>query len=317
MVSTRLVSEELSLSRNSSRADMLENDLKRAIASSVSHKEFREILEYAVLPAGKLFRPRLVEAIALDLSGNFSNDHLHLACALELHHAYTLVHDDLPAMDNDLMRRGKPSTHAKFGEWQAILAGDALLINSFEELMKVESPRIRELHRLFSWCTGGKGLILGQYLDLKSEGKVSTPEIIRIHELKTGRLIQAAVAGAALLTEKKLSKKYLRLGREIGVTFQLLDDLNELTSPTLSPHEKDINPFLLNTNEAAQALVKSYESLQRLLKEKKLSHLDSMLMEYFRNNRNDLQKNEHVVNAHLKKEIRNLLGSFFTTSSGT
>ncbi len=310
MDSTKSPLGELLVSLNFNRADMLENDLKRAILSSVSHKEFREILEYAVLPAGKLFRPRLVEAIALDLSGKFSQDHLHLACAIEIHHAYTLVHDDLPAMDNDLMRRGKPSTHAKFGQWQAILAGDALLINSFEELMKINSPKIRELHRLFSWCTGGKGLILGQYLDLKSEGKVTTREVIRIHELKTARLIQAAIAGSAMLSQSKFSPNYFRLGREIGITFQLLDDLNELTDENLSSREKEINPFLLNTPEAIAALLASFKRLEKLLQKEKLTHLNAMLNFFFDTNRKELSQKSTVISRHLGLEILNELKGF-------
>lgn len=289
---------------------MLESEIKKAIHSSVSHPELREILEYAVLPAGKLFRPRLVEAIALDLGKKFSQDHLHLACALELHHAYTLVHDDLPAMDNDLIRRGKPSTHAKYGEWKAVLAGDALLISSFEVLMKIRSEKIRELHRLFSWCTGGKGLILGQFLDLGSHGKVNTTEVIRIHELKTARLIQVAVAGAALIAQNIFSRDYFRLGREIGVTFQLLDDLNELTEEKLSPHEKDINPFLLNHPMAMKAFNRSYGNLKILMEKENLSHLNLMLNHYFEDNRRSLSAKSEVLTLHLQSDLLKDLKGF-------
>ncbi len=296
--------------RRSSPADMQESALRTAIHSSVTHPELREILEYAVLPAGKLFRPRLVEAIALDLGKSFTQDHLHLACALELHHAYTLVHDDLPAMDNDLVRRGKPSTHARYGEWKAILAGDALLISSFEQLMKVKSDKIRELHRLFSWCTGGKGLILGQFLDLGSAGKVNTAEIIRIHELKTARLIQAAVAGAALISQNRFSRDYFRMGLEIGITFQLLDDLGELTEEKLSPHEKDINPFLLNRQMAMKAFNRSYGNLKRLMEKEQLSHLNVMLNNYFEENRMTLSGKSGILAQHLKANALDELKGF-------
>lgn len=289
---------------------MLVESLKKAIHSSVTHPELREILDYAVLPAGKLFRPRLVEAIALDLSQNFTQDHLHLACALELHHAYTLVHDDLPAMDNDLVRRGRPATHAKYGEWKAILAGDALLIASFEELMKVRSEKIRELHRLMSWCTGGKGLVLGQFLDLGSEGKVTTTEVIRIHELKTARLIQAAVAGSALISQGSFQRNFFRLGREIGITFQLLDDLNELTEETLSSHEKDINPFLLNREMGIRAFLRSYRMLMRLLEKEKLTHLNVMLKDYLEDNRNKLKTSSDTLSRHLGENILTELKDF-------
>lgn len=290
---------------------MIADALRKAIARSSLHPEFRDILEYAVLPAGKLFRPRLVEALALDLTKDFSPDHLHLACAIELHHAYTLIHDDLPAMDNDLIRRGKASTHAKFGEWKAILAGDALLIASFDELLRVNSPVIRDLHRLFSWATGGKGLILGQFLDLGSQGKVSTKEIVRIHELKTARLIQVAIAGAGLISQEEFSRRLFRLGREIGVTFQLLDDLQELTDPRLSAHEKDINPFLLNRLEATQALLKSYAKLQELLRRENLSHLKALLSNYFEDNKKSLRENAPAIRTHLGVDVEKELTTFF------
>ncbi|HLT22262.1 MAG TPA: polyprenyl synthetase family protein, partial [Bacteriovoracaceae bacterium] len=105
---------------------MLLQAIKTSLKSAGHHPELFKILDYAVLPAGKLFRPKLVEAIALDLGLQITQDHLHLATAVEIHHAYTLVHDDLPAMDDDQYRRGKLSTHAAFNEWKAILAGDAL-----------------------------------------------------------------------------------------------------------------------------------------------------------------------------------------------
>lgn len=289
---------------------MLEASIRKAIHSSVNHPELREILDYAVLPAGKLFRPRLVEAMALDLSNGFSADHLHLACALELHHAYTLVHDDLPSMDNDLIRRGKPSTHARYGEWKAILAGDALIIASFEELMKIKSPVIRELHKIFTWCTGGKGLILGQFLDMGSLGKLSTPEIVRIHELKTARLIQVAVSGAALITQEKFSREYFRLGRDIGISFQLLDDLNELTEEQLSPHEKDINPFLLNRDLATKNFISCYRNLWSQLKIRNLRHLETLLSIYFEENRKKLSERMPVLARHLGPEIKDDLRDF-------
>src|SRR5690606_35073769 len=135
---------------------MLLQAIKTSLKSAGHHPELFKILDYAVLPAGKLFRPKLVEAIALDLGPQITQDHLHLATAVEIHHAYTLVHDDLPAMDDDQYRRGKLSTHAAFNEWKAILAGDALLIHSFNELNKIKNENHRFLLRFFSWATGAK-----------------------------------------------------------------------------------------------------------------------------------------------------------------
>jgi len=270
---------------------MLTQAIRIALQKSALNPELLEVMEYAVFPAGKLFRPRLVEALGLDLHKNLEKNHLHLASSIELHHAYTLVHDDLPAMDNDLIRRGKASTHARFGEWKAILGGDALLIASFNELANIRHPNFQELLKLMSWCTGAKGLIEGQFRDLKADGKMNFQEVVRIHELKTGRLIQLATLGSYLLSkETKLKEKveFMRLGREIGVSFQLLDDLSELTEKEVSPHEKAINPFISNLDEALKELSLSHKRLTQILFKHRLDHTQVMLQNYFKMNQENL-----------------------------
>ncbi len=283
---------------------MLNEAILKALKNSAHQNELFEIMEYATFPAGKLFRPRLVEAMAQDLDGKFSENHIHLAAALELHHAYTLVHDDLPAMDNDLIRRGKPSTHAKYGEWKAILAGDALLISSFHELHKINHVNAQKVFKLFSWATGAKGLILGQFLDLGANGKLTLSEVVRIHELKTARLLQIATLGSYLLStkvpDKKLSRSYLRLGREIGLCFQLLDDLSDLNTLTLNDHEKDINPFLINAEKAFEVLAASSSRLKKILKANKLPRIEKMLHDFFAKSKIDLIQNESVILSHIK-----------------
>jgi geranylgeranyl pyrophosphate synthase len=265
---------------------MLTRAIQAALKNSVHHPDLFEVMDYAVFPAGKLFRPKLVEALALDLTHNVSADHLHLASAIELHHAYTLVHDDLPAMDNDLMRRGRASTHAHFGEWKAILAGDALLIASFNELSKIDHANFKNIHKLMCWTTGAKGLIEGQFRDLGAEGN-----IIRIHELKTSRLIQLATLGTYLLTDKQTLKgkvEFLRLGREIGISFQLLDDLSELTELEVSPHEKTINPFITSHEKALTELRNSHLRLTSITFKHRLTHVEKMLQNYFKANQENL-----------------------------
>ncbi len=297
---------------------MLNENLKHALNSSTNHQELKDVMDYAVFPAGKLFRPRIVEALSLDLGEGMKKHHIHLANALELHHAYTLVHDDLPSMDNDLIRRGKPSTHAAFGEWKAVLAGDALLISSFEELLKMNHSRAIQLHRLLTWATGAKGLISGQFLDLKAQGKASFQETLRIHELKTARLIQVATLGSYFLAAEKTEWRslieYLRLGREIGVSFQLLDDLNELTDKKISEHEKDINPFLTNPEEAFKEIKVSLKRLKKIISEKKLKNLDVMLSDYFKKNQEALLKDLETLTQHLglkdNKELKDWITTF-------
>lgn len=290
---------------------MLSSAIQKALKKSCHHPELLEVMDYAVFPAGKLFRPRLVEALALDLNSTVTQDHLHLASAIELHHAYTLVHDDLPSMDNDLMRRGKPATHAHFGEWKAILAGDALLIASFNELANIRHKNFREINRLMTWSTGAKGLIEGQFRDLGAD-----KDIIRIHELKTGRLIQLATLGTYLLTESQNLKgkvEFLRLGREIGVSFQLLDDLNELAEELVSPHEMEINPFINSTEKALNELRMSHLRLTSITFKHRLTHVEKMLEEYFLSNKSKLTKNFALLEKNIKSDLgplKNWITSF-------
>jgi len=281
----------------------LENSLKNSSYSN----ELNNILEYSTLPPGKLFRPKLVEALYKDLNGKDRN-YLHLGTAIELHHAYSLVHDDLPCMDNDLVRRGKPSTHVAFGEWKAVLAGDALLVKSFHELTKINHPQSLDVFKLFAWATGPKGLICGQFFDLSSSGKNSLKSTLRIHELKTSRLIQVATVGTYLLYSKNINLKYLikflRLGREIGISFQLLDDLGELSDQKFSEHEVNINPFLTSNKEAFLALTQSISRLKILLVELNLFKTKEMLNAYFHQNVKNLTENSIEICQKFKNGIK-------------
>jgi len=253
-----------------------DHHLKQRIPYFSTHQELRMILDYATRPPGKLFRPKLLEAACLDLGVTHTQDILTLGCALEIHHAYSLVHDDLPCMDNDLIRRGKPSTHAKFGEWKALLIGDTLLVQSIRELDRLQSTQRDFIRQFFLWATSGSGLILGQWIDLSGSAQ-TTQERIRMHELKTSRLMQIALVGAHALNKKlTLSelKKALRLGAAIGVSFQLLDDLDDLNDP--SEHELAVNPFIQNASETIPALEKSLSKLTQF----KDGHLKSFLKDY-------------------------------------
>lgn len=288
---------------------MLTEAIHKALNKTTFHQELLEVMDYAVFPAGKLFRPRLVEALALDLEHKLTDNHLHLAAAIELHHAYTLVHDDLPAMDNDLMRRGKPSTHAHFGEWKAILAGDALLIASFGELMEMNHPNARAIHKLMTWATGAKGLIEGQFRDLAADGKVHIQNVIRIHELKTARLIQLATLGSYLLSAKinlRGKIEFLRLGREIGVSFQLLDDLSDLMETEVSPHEKAINPFISNGERALNELRLSHMRLTSITFKHRLTHVEKMLQDYFKANQDQLLRNFSIIEMNAGGDLKPL-----------
>jgi geranylgeranyl diphosphate synthase type II len=194
-------------------------------------------VRYSLFAGGKRIRPVLVLA-AGEAVGAERDELLPLACAVEMVHTYSLIHDDLPAMDNDDLRRGKPTSHKVFGEAIAILAGDALLTRAFHVLAEApaaDEPRLRRRLRvlaLLGAACGTSGLIGGQVEDLESEGRVISPEALeRLHRAKTGALLSACVRGGALLgaaTEAQLDALD-RYAAAIGLAFQVVDDVLDAT----------------------------------------------------------------------------------------
>ena len=181
-----------------------------------------EAMRYSVLSGGKRFRPILTLACAEACGGNFE-DVISSACALEIIHAYSLIHDDLPAMDNDDYRRGKLSNHKKFGEDIAILAGDALLTKAFELM----DPRVvKDVAR----AIGSKGVVGGQVVDMqlaKKEFELNLPIMEYIHTHKTGALIAVACKVGAIISnvpEKTINAINI-YGENIGFAFQIIDDI--------------------------------------------------------------------------------------------
>ena len=190
-----------------------------------------EAMRYAVLGGGKRMRAFLVMQTAHLFSVN-QTCAARVAAAVEMLHAYSLVHDDLPAMDDDDLRRGKPSCHKAFDEATAILAGDALQTRAFEVLAEEDThadPEARcELVTAFAYATGARGMVGGQMIDMLAEGKtLSGPEITRLQALKTGRLIQfSAEAGAILGRASQQQRHFIAaFGRELGGAFQIYDDV--------------------------------------------------------------------------------------------
>lgn len=278
------------------------------------HHKIVEVYDYAVLPGGKLFRPSLVWSVLADIDQNLffkSKDnifspHSLLASAVEFHHSYTLLHDDLPCMDNDTLRRGKPCTHIIFGQWQALLAGDGLLNLSYQLLSKSNHHRTLELMRFFSWALGPKGLIHGQVLDLSLEMNSSFENTIRTHELKTARLIQAAMLGSLILSNKKdreTEKKLWKFSRLLGINFQLIDDLSELTLAELSAHETAVNPWLRDPVTSLQTTIRCLESFNRLAAELALPKTNGIISEYFKKMISTITTNQAIIEKHLNKKI--------------
>ncbi len=195
-----------------------------------------EAMRYAVLDGGKRLRPLLVMAAAEAVRGDLQAA-LRAACAVELIHAYSLVHDDMPCMDNDVLRRGKPTVHVRFGEAQALLAGDALQALAFELLTPpaTEMPdRIQaSLCRLLARAAGHEGMAGGQAIDLASVGHaLGEDELRQMHRLKTGALLRCSVMlGAACAEPTDAARQALaRYGDAIGLAFQVVDDILDVTA---------------------------------------------------------------------------------------
>ena len=195
-----------------------------------------EAMRYAVLDGGKRLRPLLVLAASEAVSGQH-HAALRAACATELIHAYSLVHDDMPCMDNDVLRRGKPTVHVRFGEAGALLAGDALQALAFELLTpaddSVPEHMQAQLCRLLALAAGSAGMAGGQAIDLASVGRtLDEAQLREMHRLKTGALLQASVlmgaacGNAAAYTQAALAQ----YGAAIGLAFQVVDDILDVTA---------------------------------------------------------------------------------------
>jgi geranylgeranyl diphosphate synthase, type II len=196
-----------------------------------------EAMRYSLLAGGKRIRPVLALATAKAI-GRAPADVLPLAAAIELIHTYSLIHDDLPAMDDDDLRRGRPTCHVKFGEDVAILAGDALYAEAFRHLLSEQTgapEAILAAARELAAATGVDGMVGGQYLDVAGVGETGE-ELRRLHELKTGRLIAASVVCALLLAgmDEESIGAWRRFAAELGVLFQIVDDILDVTGTDAS-----------------------------------------------------------------------------------
>jgi len=201
-----------------------------------------EAMRYAVLDGGKRLRPLLVLATAEAVQGAplpqaLRQGVLRAACALELVHAYSLVHDDLPCMDNDVLRRGKPTVHVRYGEAQALLAGDALQALAFELLVPEDgslSPwQSAQLCRQLAVAAGHRGMAGGQAIDLAGVGQVlSQAELETMHRHKTGALLLASVimGATATVTAPAQWPALQAYGQALGLAFQVVDDILDVTA---------------------------------------------------------------------------------------
>lgn len=191
-----------------------------------------EAMRYSLLAGGKRVRPVLALSTAHAL-GHDPSTVMPYAAALELIHTYSLIHDDLPAMDDDDLRRGKPTCHVAYGENVAILAGDALFAEALRLITSYQSGEpahvIAAMDELLA-ATGASGMVGGQFIDIADQA-TSAEELTQMHELKTGRLIRASVKGAAITLGADVGtvERLANFGAELGVLFQIIDDILDVT----------------------------------------------------------------------------------------
>lgn len=189
-----------------------------------------EAMRYGVLGAGKRVRPFLAIEVCNMLGGK-AEDVMPFACALELIHSYSLVHDDMPCMDNDVLRRGKPSMHVKYGEANALLCGDSLLTKAFEVASHADCDAETTVKaiRALADAAGAFGMVGGQQMDLDDEGvSISLDDMRYLHSMKTGALIRCACMLGAICAKCTDEKEITALGvyaANIGITFQIVDDI--------------------------------------------------------------------------------------------
>jgi geranylgeranyl diphosphate synthase type II len=216
------------------RSALVDRALERWMpGEEVLPRSLHQAMRYSVFAGGKRLRPILMIAACESLGGH-AGQVLHAACAMEMIHTYSLIHDDLPAMDDDDFRRGRPTNHKVYGEATAILAGDALLTEAFRILADAEANRsvppatVIKVIELVARYAGSQGMVGGQVVDMESEGKeIDFPTLEYIHTHKTGGLILASVQVGALLGGANDSQvaAIKRFGGAAGLAFQVADDI--------------------------------------------------------------------------------------------
>lgn len=253
--------------------------LTQLIEKRASDAKLKEAMLYAVQSGGKRIRPLLT--LAIGSAGTSDNEAtLDLACALEMIHTYSLIHDDLPGMDNDDLRRGRPTLHKAFDEATAILAGDALLTLAFEVAANanLEASQLVKAVKILSTASGMSGMISGQMKDIASEEvTITLDQMKEIHREKTGELLLAAVRlGNLFLDDAKMKEAFVSYATHFGLAFQIQNDLQDVcwTSEQTgketgkdSELSKNTYPSLLGVEGAKEALASEIASCKRALEE--------------------------------------------------
>jgi geranylgeranyl diphosphate synthase, type II len=261
---------------------LINDTLATQLKDDVNQKQLLSSMQYSLMAGGKRLRPLLTIAVIKMVNNTITDDQLRATCALELIHTYSLIHDDLPAMDDDDLRRGKPTNHVKFGAGLATLAGDGLLTLAFQWITDNNLPNDvkARLALLLAQSAGPSGMVAGQANDILNENKKLTLDRLKqLHKEKTGALINYAMISGAVMShvDDQLYSLLSDFGDNYGLAFQIYDDILDVTSSVAElgkPVNQDINK---NTYTNLLGLDKSYELLDTLLEQSRmiLEHINA------------------------------------------
>lgn len=259
----------------------VEKEMVSFLNEHTSDETLKESMLYSIRAGGKRIRPLLMLSTVAAFDETIDTTTYQVAAALEMVHTYSLIHDDLPAMDNDDLRRGKPTNHKIYGEALAILAGDGLLTAAFQLLSMTHltnSPKLLLLQQL-AISAGTKGMVAGQAADIAGESQqLSLEELMFIHERKTGRLIHYALLAGGVLADQpeEVLASLQKLASHLGLAFQIRDDLLDVVSTTEvlgktvgkdEKMEKTTYPRLLGLEETKTALKKEIEAANKIIEQ--------------------------------------------------
>ncbi|KRM68070.1 farnesyltranstransferase [Apilactobacillus ozensis DSM 23829 = JCM 17196] len=272
----------------------INNFLNQNISKYVSQQTLNDSMKYSLLAGGKRLRPMLTIATLQAFKVELNHDYLQVACAVELLHTYSLIHDDLPAMDNDDLRRNKPTNHRIFGPGMATLAGDGLLTLAFQWLADNDlsaDKRIALVNSL-SKAAGPSGMVAGQASDIEYEHQtLKLSQLENLHANKTGALIHYAVSAGLIIASdsEKLNNLLLSFADDFGLAFQIYDDILDRTATARAigkPVDQDANkntyPNLLGLKEATKKLKETILHGQKQLEIANSEYnLDTSILESF------------------------------------
>lgn len=266
--------------------DQIKNEINQRLVELLKPLKnglVKDAMSYSLLAAGKRIRPLLFITVLKSYQINY-HQYIDIACAIEMIHTYSLIHDDLPGMDNDDLRRGKPTCHKQFDESTAILAGDALLnlaVNVILEMLIDDSLKVKILNRLYQ-ASGINGMIYGQQQDIQFENKQSSlAELKDIHQHKTGELIAVSMQLASIIANVDDYQYWTNIGFNLGLAFQIQDDVLDVTGnqedlgkKTGSDVENNKSTYvtLLGIEKSQEEIQKLFQSCYENIYAMKINH---------------------------------------------